>query len=52
MDVCVIDDTLESVSTTEFLEELGTAIENAGIPDVKILTRARVPIIKLKDPVT
>ncbi|GAB2271624.1 hypothetical protein Dimus_006454 [Dionaea muscipula] len=51
IDVCLaIDD--QDINKSEFLLKLAEILESDNLQDVQALTRARVPIVKLKDPVT
>ncbi|KAI8929671.1 hypothetical protein BC831DRAFT_258400 [Entophlyctis helioformis] len=55
LDFCLV---LPSISGSvaacgaQYIERLGNALKNAGIKEIKVLTRARVPICKLRDPMT
>ncbi|KAI8850963.1 hypothetical protein BC829DRAFT_137610 [Chytridium lagenaria] len=54
MDLCICLRNLESqkISPAQCVEKIGHALKQAGMKDVKMLTRARVPIVKMRDPVT
>ncbi|KAJ3206847.1 hypothetical protein HDU67_007900 [Dinochytrium kinnereticum] len=42
----------QKISPAQCVEKIGHALKHAGMKDVKMLTRARVPIVKMRDPVT
>ncbi|KAJ3105770.1 hypothetical protein HDU97_007590 [Phlyctochytrium planicorne] len=54
MDLCICLRSADSlkISPAQCVEKIGHALKQAGMKDVKMLTRARVPIVKMRDPVT
>ncbi|KAJ3326605.1 hypothetical protein HDU76_012778 [Blyttiomyces sp. JEL0837] len=52
MDLYVSTSESTKLSTAQCVEKLGHMLKQAGMKDVKMLTRARVPIVKMRDPIT
>ncbi|KAI8612825.1 hypothetical protein BC830DRAFT_529272 [Chytriomyces sp. MP71] len=53
MDLSIsLNDNYAKFTTAQLVEKLGVVMKNAGMRDVKMLTRARVPIVKIRDPIT
>ncbi|KAJ3112282.1 hypothetical protein HDU96_004726 [Phlyctochytrium bullatum] len=54
MDLCICLKSFDTqkISPAQCVEKIGHALKQAGMKDVKMLTRARVPIVKMRDPVT
>ncbi|KAJ3324888.1 hypothetical protein HDU76_013296 [Blyttiomyces sp. JEL0837] len=52
MDLFVSTSEAAKLSTAQCVEKLGHMLKQAGMKDVKMLTRARVPIVKMRDPIT
>ncbi|KAJ3091881.1 hypothetical protein HK102_012931 [Quaeritorhiza haematococci] len=52
MDLCVSMPDTTKQSPAQSVEKLGHVLKQAGMKDVKMLTRARVPIVKMRDPVS
>ncbi|KAJ3153014.1 hypothetical protein HK101_001771 [Irineochytrium annulatum] len=50
--ICLYSYDASKMSTAQCVEKIGHALKQAGMKDVKMLTRARVPIVKMRDPVT
>ncbi|TPX66924.1 hypothetical protein CcCBS67573_g07658 [Chytriomyces confervae] len=42
----------DAYTPAQLVEKLGIVMKNAGMRDVKMLTRARVPIVKIRDAIT
>ncbi|KAJ3120202.1 hypothetical protein HK100_012897 [Physocladia obscura] len=53
MDLSIsLNDNYMQFTSAQLVEKLGAVMKSAGMRDVKLLTRARVPIVKIRDPVT
>ncbi|KAJ3031179.1 UNVERIFIED_CONTAM: hypothetical protein HDU68_006050 [Siphonaria sp. JEL0065] len=53
MDLSIsLNDQYQKLSIPQLVEKLGAVMKNAGMRDVKMLSRARVPIVKIRDPIT
>ncbi|ORX82780.1 hypothetical protein BCR32DRAFT_267420 [Anaeromyces robustus] len=49
IDICILNKDNFEYTPAECVEILGEKLKNNGIDDIKLLIRARVPIIKMKD---
>ncbi|ORY06553.1 PAP/OAS1 substrate-binding domain-containing protein [Basidiobolus meristosporus CBS 931.73] len=52
VDFCLCTAENSSLTAVAFVEQLGSVLKERGMENVMLLTRTRIPIIKLKDPVS